>query len=321
MTRVRPVFEGDTIHIQRRAREGRHFLVPHRETLQLVRYAYAVAAERCGLILHAVCVMSTHTHVIATDPEGRHPQFTHYAHRLIALGLKRFHGIDGTVFTQGGASVQRLVGRDAIIEALAYLRMNPVAAGLVAHDGAYPGVFGVEEKAPLKVYEERIARPSCFAGRTTLPEAARFVLRPAERLLDELGPKRAAERIARAIRRHRENAKAKRKRDELAIVGMKEVLATDVWRRAPKPKRAPFRPTFKGVLADALRQASDSLRRFRRAYAEALATFRDGDTSVCFPAGTYKMRLMGCKVAKLGPALAQGRVVDGGMLPVAAARG
>src|SRR5690606_25455089 len=57
MTLPRPVFQGDTIHIQRRTRSGHYFLVPNEETLQLVRYAFAVAAARYGLILHAVCVM------------------------------------------------------------------------------------------------------------------------------------------------------------------------------------------------------------------------------------------------------------------------
>jgi putative transposase len=146
MPRPRPVFAGDVIHIQRRVRDGRFFLVPKAELLDLVTYAYGLAAEKYGLELHALCVMSNHLHVVATDVDGRHPEFTAWAHRVIALGLKRMHGIEGAVWQEGGASVQRLVGSVAAIEALAYVRVNPVAAGCVRHEGSYPGVFGADEE-------------------------------------------------------------------------------------------------------------------------------------------------------------------------------
>src|SRR5690606_20718822 len=92
MSSPRPVFAGDVIHIQRRVRDGRFFLVPRAEILDLVTYAYGLSAEKFGLELHAVCVMSNHLHVVATDVEGRHPEFTAWAHRVMALALKAMHG-------------------------------------------------------------------------------------------------------------------------------------------------------------------------------------------------------------------------------------
>src|SRR5690606_17829147 len=126
MSFPRPVFAGDVIHIQRRVRDGRFFLVPRAEILDLVTYAYGLAAEKFGLELHAVCVMSNHVHGVATAVEGRHPEFTAWAHRVMALALKAMHGIEGAVWQEGGASVQRLVGSVAVAEALAYVRVNPV---------------------------------------------------------------------------------------------------------------------------------------------------------------------------------------------------
>ena len=301
MTKVRPVFAGDTVHIQRRTVDGRFFLVPKPETLALVRYAYGLAAERFGLALHALCVMSTHTHVIATDKDGRHPEFTAFAHRLIALGLKRIYGIDETVWRAGGASVQRLVEAPAIIEALAYVRVNPVAAGCVEDERAYPGVFGVfgvDEEAPLDEAAEIIRRPSCFSPKSKLPAATTFRLRAPKSLLDELGVEGAASAIASAVARHRARAHEALREEGRSFLGMRKVLSASVWARAEQPKRAPFNPTFKGVVASAIRRASETLHAFRRAYAVALGEYCAGSRDVLFPPGTYLMeRRYGCSVA------------------------
>lgn len=298
MTQVRPVFAGDTVHIQRRTVDGRFFLVPKPETLALVRYAYGLAADRFGLVLHALCVMSTHTHVIATDKDGRHPEFTAFAHRLIALGLKRIYGIDETVWRAGGASVQRLVEAPATIEALAYVRVNPVAAGCVEDERAYPGVFGADEDAPLNETSEIIRRPSCFGPKSKLPAATSFILRAPKSLLDELGVEGAASAIASAVARHRTRAHETLREEGRGFLGMRKVLSASVWSRAEQPKRAPFNPTFKGVVASAIRRASETLRAFRYAYAEALGAYRAGSRDVLFPPGTYLMkRRYNCSVA------------------------
>lgn len=300
MSYARPVFEGDIVHIQRRTREGHDFLVPRRETLDLVRYAYAVAAERHGLILHAVCVMSTHVHVIATDPLGRHPDFTAFAHRVIALGLKRMYGIDGSVWMGGGPTVQRLVGNNAIVEALADLRVNPVAAGCVRDDANSQGVFGVAERAPLCCLNEEFVRPRCLGKDSTLPAAATFVLRAPETLVEELGIEGATDALVEAIRRHRKEAQAEISRTGKGYLGRRRVLAMDVWKKAKRLKRSRLRPLFKGVLGEAIRSAHEALRLFRAAYGIALAAFRRGETGVLFPPGTYLMRRrLGCATAVL----------------------
>jgi putative transposase len=298
MSRPRPVFAGDVIHLQRRTRDGRFFLVPHPQTVELVQYAYAISAVRHGLVLHAVCIMSNHVHVIATDPHGRHPEFTQYAHRIIALGLKRMHDIEGPVWQEGGASVQRLVGTVALTEALAYVRINPVAAGLVRNEGIHPGVFGAAENAPLAVFTRHLTRPLCLGVESCLPKVATFECRPPDVLVDELGVMGAEAVIAEAIARHRDDAIEHRTAQKLGFLGLKRVLAADVWTRPTRPpKGAGFEPTFKGVAADAIHIARAALVAFRKAYAEAMAAFRLGVRDVIFPPGTYLMRRrMGCAV-------------------------
>jgi putative transposase len=303
MPRPRPVFAGDVVHLQRRIRDGRFFLVPRQEILELVTYAYGAAAERFGLELHAVCVMSNHVHVVATDVEGRHPEFTAWAHRVMALALKSMHGIEGAVWQEGGASVQRLVGAVAVAEALAYVRINPVAAGCVRHERRYPGVFGADEEAPLATNVLQVPRPASLGETSALPELTSFVCRAPASLLEELGEERAAVAIAEAVARHRAEARARRAAEGHGFLGLKRVLAADPWTRPNQPpRRAGFEPTFKGVIANALSIARATLVEFRKAYAIAMAAFREGKRNVVFPPGTYLMqRRLGCHCA---PALA-----------------
>lgn len=298
MTRPRPVFAGDTIHIQRRTRDGRFFLVPHRETLQLVKYAYAVAANKFKLKIHALCVMSTHVHVIATDPLAQHPDFTASAHRIIALGLKEMYGIEGSVWRGGGVSVQRLVGRDAIIESLAYVRLNPVAAGCVGTERAYPGVYGADDRDPLAETAETIARPACFGEESVLPDEAVFRLTPPPLVVEELGKEKAAREIAEAVERHRKDAQNQRKTAKRRFFGMKRVLATDIWTRSGELKRTRLNPTYKGVIARAIQLAHQTYQAFLYAYQLAMGAFKEGQRDTVFPAGTYRMRLLGCEVAR-----------------------
>jgi putative transposase len=298
MSCPRPVFAGDVVHIQRRIRDGRFFLVPRAEILELVTYAYGLAADKFGLVLHAVCVMSNHLHVVATDVEGRHPEFTAWAHRVMALALKGMHGVEGAVWQEGGASVQRLVGSVAVAEALAYVRVNPVAAGCVPHDRRYPGVFGADEEAPLAEIVREVTRPECFGEESTLPEVSTFVCRPPSSLVDELGEERGAAMIAEAVGRHRVEARARRVAEGRGFLGMKRVLAADPWTRPDRPPSGAGSPSFKGAIAEAIQLARRTLIVFRRAYAEAMAAFRAGRRDVRFPPGTYLMRRrLGCACA------------------------
>lgn len=294
-TQARPVFKGDIVHIQRRTLNGYFFLVPKPETVRLIQYAYALAAERYGLVLHALCIMSTHVHVIASDPRGLHPEFTAYAHRTIALGLKKMHAIEGPIWHVGGVPVQRLVGRDAAVEALAYVRANPVAAGCVSAPSEYTGVFGVAEPEPLEVYSRRLSRPACFGPRSELPDEAVFRTSAPKLLLDELGEEGAERALKETIARHVAAACEERAAKNLGFLGMKRVLSADIWRRAPSLGRSKYRPTYKGVVAEAIRQARATLALFREAYARAMMTFRHSDKYVLFPVGTYLMcRRYGC---------------------------
>ena len=50
-----------------------YLLRPDRELTEGFLYCLGAAAERHGIALHAVCVMSTHVHLVFTDVRGVYP--------------------------------------------------------------------------------------------------------------------------------------------------------------------------------------------------------------------------------------------------------
>jgi putative transposase len=67
MTAPRRVVPGAQYLLTRRCSERRFFLRPSRALNEILRYVLAVAAERYGVVLHALCVLSNHVHIVFTD--------------------------------------------------------------------------------------------------------------------------------------------------------------------------------------------------------------------------------------------------------------
>ena len=131
MTHPRYILRDNTLMVTRRTLRRHHLFRPDPAIRQLYLYTLAVCARQCGVLVHAVTLMSTHEHLVVTDPEGQLPDFLHRLHRLVALGTKKLRKWEGSTWDHQRPSVVRLLTDQAIIEKLAYLMANPVKAGLV----------------------------------------------------------------------------------------------------------------------------------------------------------------------------------------------
>ena len=89
MTQPRLVVPGDTLMITRRTLRRHHLFRPDSAIRQLYLYTLASCAQQFGILVHAVTLMSTHEHLIVTDPQGRYPDFLRRLHRLVSLGASR----------------------------------------------------------------------------------------------------------------------------------------------------------------------------------------------------------------------------------------
>jgi putative transposase len=179
MSRPRQILPGGTYLITRRTLRRHLLLRPDSEMRELVVYLLAVSAERSGILVHGFCAMSTHMHLVVTDPRGELPCFLEYFHRLLALATKVLRKWEGAVWDHEQTSVVRLETSEAIVDKLGYVLANPVAAGLVRYARDWPGakshpedLGGATMRAPrprvyLNVANERW--PTVAALELTLP--------------------------------------------------------------------------------------------------------------------------------------------------------
>jgi putative transposase len=160
MTQPRLVVPGDTLMITRRTLRRHHLFRPDSAIRQLYLYALALCARRFGILVHAVTLMSTHEHLIVTDPGGRYPEFLRRLHRLVSLGTKVLRKWEGPTWDHEQTSVVRLLTERAVIEKLAYVMANPVQAGLVQHARDWPGIIVLPQQLGRRTW--RTERPNAY---------------------------------------------------------------------------------------------------------------------------------------------------------------
>jgi REP element-mobilizing transposase RayT len=293
MSLPREVVPSATYLITRRAILRHMLLRPDKRMTQIALYLVAVTARRYGIEVHAICAMSTHIHLVVTDVRGVLPSFLHAFHRTIALCIKVLRGWNDVVWDKQPTSVVRLETPAAIVEKIAYVLANPVAAGLVRHAHEWPGA---------KVLTNEIGRGTLRARRPDVYLDPKNPLWPEEATLPIALPPRVAPEQAEAFR---EQVAAELSRLEASAhahmqeQGRRFLGAEQASRVAPETRATSVEPVFdrqprfatgRGQ-ADAYRRAAATLRAFRASYRSAIERWRAGVRGVLFPAGTWWMRI------------------------------
>jgi putative transposase len=277
MSYARPIHPGKTYLVTRRI-ERRHCLLrPDSELNALVLYTFIVAANKHGILLHAICAMSTHLHYVVTDPLGKLPRFLEMLHRHLALGVKIIRKWEGAVWDRSQTSVVDLCTRQAIVEKIAYILANPVAGGLVWSAEEWPGI----KTSPSDIGEKKLEgqRPL----RCINPKNPEWPLHPT--LEVSLPPSIPISEV----KTFQADIAAELKRLEAAthefiprhrVLGVERVLKiapeSRITTREPRRQR---NPTFAvgRENAEALARAKRELRQFRTSYREALVRWRAGE--------------------------------------------
>ena len=292
MTQPRCILPGSTYLITRRTLRRHHLLRPDPATNNLFIYAIAICAQRYQIRVHALCVMSTHYHLVATDVLGHLPQFLAQLHRIVALALKVMRKWEGPVWDHESTSLVRLETHEAIVDKIAYCLANPVAAGLVSSSFDWPGVLvGGTRRTTLRSAARRPVEffdpeNSFWPSRASLELSLPPTLSESERGAFDLS-------VSRALEAHEHAARANIRAQGWKFLSAKRVLSTSPYERATsfEPLRS-LNPTFAvGAVRLAYARAVDALRKFRSAYREAFANWRAGVRTAVFPAGTWLMSL------------------------------
>lgn len=290
MTHPRQILPGRSYLVTRRTTQRQFLLRPSRVTNQNVRYCLALAAERTGVLLHAVCVMSNHWHGVLTDPEARLPEFTECFHKLLAKAQNALLDRWENLWSSDKTSLVLLTSEQDVLEKMAYTLANPTAAGLVKSPEEWPGVisgrFGEESCVEMP--------DAFFDDDGELPESAELqMVRP-----QIFGALTDAELYARL--RDEISARVRAARDAVAqsgrsFLGRESVLRQSV-EASPKteaPRRNPS-PRVSGRSSADRVAAIRRMCEFFRAYRAAWMEWRQGNRDARFPAGTYALRIYAC---------------------------
>ena len=294
MAHPRRIVPDATYLITRRCYQRTFRLHPRPETNKIFMYCLAFAMRRTGVRLHAACLMSNHHHLVVTDPRGLLPDFLRELHRLMAKAINASQGQWENLWAAEPCNAVRLVTDDDVADKIAYVAVNPVAAGLVSDPRAWPGTV---------VWGERtlhVTRPrSYFSADGTCPEALRLVVEgPTTRSDDSTWGAVWLERVRKSIANKIEEARRSLRAAGRAFLGPR-LSATRSRRATSHERKRGVAPTF-AAQSSAVRSELRRLeQRFRAGYRAALAEWRKGLRHVEFPHGTWWMRVL--HAATVGP--------------------
>jgi putative transposase len=303
MTRRRIIEPGTTWALSRRTTRRYFLLNPDqaRELEQCYWYCLGLTAKRFGVVVHAGCLMSTHSHEVVTDVRGVLPRFLQEFHRLLALCTKALRGWPGEVFDKRSTGQHALLTPEATIESLAYLIANPVEAGAVRYAKDWPGAHTLPRNIGTRVV--KVKRPPHYfdPDNTAWPDAVELRLEMPTDLELDYGTKLAQQRIAERVKDREHRAWEESKRTGIAFAGARRVL------RQTHTKRARSYEDFGGLNPqfaaaghqEAAAQAVRRLRAFNAQYDKALAEWTAGRRTL-FPVGTWWMHVF--HRARCGPA-------------------
>lgn len=283
MSLPRRVVPNTTYLVTRRCVGRRFLLRPDAALNQLFLYCLALGAQRYGIAVHGLSVMSNHYHLTLTDVRGVLPDFMGWLNSQLAKRIKRLRRWDEVVWEPNVPySAVELMGEAEVLDKVAYTLLNPVSAGLVQQPEDWPGVVStlrtlqrgrVQVERPKVGFKDNVPRsltlslapPPCFGDHSQYLSALRALVGSRLKVLQEQG--------ARQGRR---------------VLGRRAVRKTAVTARPTTAKtRFGRSPTFSALTQQAWRQAVKRLRGFRAAYRHAYEAWRSGSPDVEFPAGTW----------------------------------
>ncbi len=285
---IRP---GRTWFITRRTTRKSFLLRPDADGTcqQIYWYTTAVLAQKFGIVIHAVQVLSTHIHEVLTDTRGNLPAFIRERNRAIANALKRHRGWSEEVFQRAPASYVELYGPHAIAKEIGYTLANCVEAGLVSSPAQWPGVTSQVSDMGSTTIE--VERPSIYFDpeNPVWPERASLRLEIPQEVSDTMGT-RALEFIGDYVDRAVERARALAKEAGKSVGNIARLMTTPWTRQSQSPDPAHARnPTFAtGGDPEQRRRALSDRRTFLDTYRAALDAWRRGIGRPAFPEGAWR---------------------------------
>jgi REP-associated tyrosine transposase len=188
MSLPRQIIPGDTWFISRRCTQRLSLLKPTTVVTAVFMYLLAYYAKQYGIMIHAVCVMSTHYHMVLTDVHGVLPKFMENLNMFLAKVLNFHWGRWENFWTPGSYDAKRCVSVNDALDRMAYLEANPSAAHLAASPDEWPRLITKPEDLAKRVIKDR--RPDFFFRPDgPMPKVVSLLIEPLPCASPEAGPR------------------------------------------------------------------------------------------------------------------------------------
>jgi REP element-mobilizing transposase RayT len=296
MSLARRVLPGTTYLLTRRCVQRQFWLRPDEDISAIILYCLCLAAERHGLKIHAITVMSNHWHIVLSDPNGTISEFMRDMNGWSARAINTARGRREALWSSDGPSAVAQIRPDDAFDALVYCAVNPVAAGLVAKSRAWKGLMLTPADALAKPLVAK--RPEGFfrAGGPCPEEVRLQVTLPPG--FEHLPPEAFVARFESAVKAREDAIRAEMKASSRKFMGMARVMAK---RCDASPNTLEERGQRKPHVACKDKEqriaALERLTTWRRRYRDAWTRWRAGEEGVIFPYGTYLLaRVPGVEV-------------------------
>jgi len=286
MTAPRQVLPETTWLITRRCFDRMYLLRPSELVNELFEYVLAVKAREYGILLHAYCVLSNHWHCVLTDPEGRLPEFQRDLGSTIARALNAAYGRWESFWSPGSYSAVALQTPDDVLDKMAYVLANPVAAGLVRRGSEWPGLWSAPAEIGTGV--RLVKRPDHYFRKDgPAPATAWLELR----CPPGFGSKEALRaRLAEEVARREGEAARELAEEGRPFMGVAKVMAQRPFARpATRGAHRGLKPRVASRDKWKRLEAILRLKHFLAEYRAAWCAFAKGARDTVFPEGTYWM--------------------------------
>ena len=283
---------GATVMLTRTVSDRRFLLRPSKVVNKVFGYCLFAAAQKYGVLVHAVAVLSTHVHLIVTADDEQLSDFNAWLNRAVANCLLEHYRAqypEVTIETLWSASKPHeltLVNKAAILNKMQYLFSN-VVKDLLVHDyRKWPGLCS--RPRDMLGGNKAYARPDVYfseSGRVPDSVSGTFTLPPAFDDEDAEDVVRTVETLV-----HQEQERLRKVNHGKKYLGAKAALRVHPFdspkNQRPRRKLTPI--IAAGGDARALMEAKKAVIGFRRAYRAAWLLFKKLG-SAALPAGTLKM--------------------------------
>jgi REP element-mobilizing transposase RayT len=297
MTAPRRIVPGEVSLITRRCTRREFLLRPDTETNAIFDYCLAEAAERCGIGLVAWKALSNHYHAVVYDPHGRLPEFLERFHKMVAKCLNRRWDRWENFWSSEETCVTKLVTNQDIFDKVLYVLCNPIAADLVGRIADWPGASSLGYmKGKAKTH--RRPKGGYFRDDRAMPKAATLRAMVPPRITEYETAAAWRSRLLAALTERETTILSERTKQKRRVIGRRAVLRATHTEAPPTTAiHRKLRPCIACKDPERREVELTALQEFRARYLEERDKWMAGDRRAVFPAGTYRMRVLGQRCA------------------------